>query len=90
MYRHLVPRKNRRRIRWNPSRDLALKVSYPRCALPSLSRHVHIFIQIQITDTRIVVALDTSDTAEDLEFPERCRVVKLANSTTYDRCDSSI
>ena len=41
---------------------------------------------IQVSDTRITIAIDASDTAsEALDLPERCRVVKLANSVTYDR-----
>lgn len=40
----------------------------------------------QVTDTRIVVALNPPDSSDvDIDFPERCRVVKLANSVTYDR-----
>ncbi|KAJ7764583.1 AAA domain-containing protein [Mycena maculata] len=43
------------------------------------------------TDTRIVIAVDGSDSSsEDLDLPERCRVVKLANSVTYDRMDKTI
>ncbi len=41
---------------------------------------------VQVTDTKIVVAVDPPDTSgEDLDLPDRCRVVKLANSVTYDR-----
>ena len=40
----------------------------------------------QISDTRIVISVDPPDTSgEDLNFPDKCRVVKLANSVTYDR-----
>lgn len=40
----------------------------------------------QVSDIRIVVALDQSDSnGEDLDLPERCRILKLANSVTYDR-----
>ena len=41
----------------------------------------------KVSDTRIVLAVDPSDssTNEDPELPERCRIVKLANSVTYDR-----
>ena len=39
----------------------------------------------QTSDTRIVIAVDLSDSSDDLDIPERCRVVKLANSVTYDR-----
>jgi DNA polymerase alpha-associated DNA helicase A len=40
---------------------------------------------MQVSDTRIIVACD----AEDIDLPDRCRIVKLANSLTYDRQDSS-
>ena len=40
----------------------------------------------QVTDTKIVIAVDPPETSgEDLNLPDRCRVVKLANSVTYDR-----
>ena len=41
-----------------------------------------------MTDTRITIALDPAD--DDADLPERCRVVKLANSVTYDRCASAM
>ncbi|KAJ7481461.1 P-loop containing nucleoside triphosphate hydrolase protein [Mycena latifolia] len=45
----------------------------------------------RVTDTRIVIAIDGSDSSsEDLDLPERCRIVKLANSVTYDRMDKTI
>ncbi|KAF5384145.1 hypothetical protein D9615_003261 [Tricholomella constricta] len=45
----------------------------------------------KVSDTRIVVAVDSSDTSsEDLDLPERCRVVKLANSVTYDRMEKAL
>ncbi|KAJ7201078.1 P-loop containing nucleoside triphosphate hydrolase protein, partial [Mycena pura] len=45
----------------------------------------------QVTDTRIVVAVGGSESgADDLDLPERCRVVKLANSVTYDRMDKTV
>ncbi|KAF7293044.1 AAA domain-containing protein [Mycena indigotica] len=45
----------------------------------------------RVTDTRIVIAVDGSDSAsEDLDLPERVRIVKLANSVTYDRMDKTI
>jgi hypothetical protein len=35
---------------------------------------------------RIIIAVDSSEnSSEDLDLPDRCRVVKLANSVTYDR-----
>lgn len=37
---------------------------------------------IQVSDSRIVIAIDSTD---DLDLPERCRIVKLVNSVTYDR-----
>lgn len=40
----------------------------------------------KVSDTRVVVAVEPSDSSsEDLDLPERCRVLKLANSVTYDR-----
>ncbi|KIY67465.1 P-loop containing nucleoside triphosphate hydrolase protein [Cylindrobasidium torrendii FP15055 ss-10] len=44
----------------------------------------------RVSDTRIVMALDSSDTSDDTDLPERCRVVKIANSVTYDRMDKAI
>ena len=42
--------------------------------------------KIKVSDTRLVIAVDPSDAGPDnLDLPERCRVVKLANSVTYDR-----
>ncbi|KZV75712.1 P-loop containing nucleoside triphosphate hydrolase protein [Peniophora sp. CONT] len=42
------------------------------------------------SDTRIVIAVDLSDSSDDLDVPERCRVVKLANSVTYDRMEKAL
>jgi DNA polymerase alpha-associated DNA helicase A len=40
----------------------------------------------KVTEFRIVIAIDpTRSELADFEFPERCRVLKLANSITYDR-----
>ncbi|CAK5263685.1 unnamed protein product [Mycena citricolor] len=39
----------------------------------------------RVTDTRIVIAVDGGADEHELEIPERCRVVKLANNVTYDR-----
>ncbi|EGO26696.1 hypothetical protein SERLADRAFT_447834 [Serpula lacrymans var. lacrymans S7.9] len=45
----------------------------------------------QVSDTRIVIAVDSSENSSDmLELPERCRVLKLANSVTYDRMDKTL
>ncbi|KAJ3482418.1 hypothetical protein NLI96_g6993 [Meripilus lineatus] len=44
----------------------------------------------KVTDVRIVIAIDTSDSNEELDLPERCRVVKLANSVTYDRMEKTL
>ncbi|PPQ95376.1 hypothetical protein CVT26_008221 [Gymnopilus dilepis] len=45
----------------------------------------------KVSDTRIVIAIDSSESSsEDLDLPERCRVVKLANSVTYDRMDKAM
>lgn len=46
----------------------------------------HVLIHHQVTDTRIVIAVDAPESGDaELDLPERCRVVKLANSVTYDR-----
>lgn len=41
----------------------------------------------QVSDSRIVIAVDASESNSDdsLDLPERCRVLKLANSVTFDR-----
>ncbi|KIL66018.1 hypothetical protein M378DRAFT_186133 [Amanita muscaria Koide BX008] len=45
----------------------------------------------KVSDTRIVIAMDQADSnTDELDLPERCRVVKLANSVTYDRMDDAI
>ncbi|KAJ3568025.1 hypothetical protein NP233_g5986 [Leucocoprinus birnbaumii] len=45
----------------------------------------------KVSDTRIVIAIDSGEgSSDDLNLPERCRVVKLANSVTYDRMDKAI
>lgn len=44
----------------------------------------------KVTDTRIVIALDQSDASEPSELPDRCTVVKIANSTTYDRMERTL
>ncbi|KAJ3818720.1 P-loop containing nucleoside triphosphate hydrolase protein [Lentinula raphanica] len=41
----------------------------------------------KVSDTRIVLAVDSE---HDLNLPERSRLVKLANSVTYDRMDHAI
>jgi hypothetical protein len=41
---------------------------------------------LKVSDTRIVLAVDPSAPgADDIDLPERCCLVKLANSVTYDR-----
>jgi hypothetical protein len=52
---------------------------HPRWELP--------FTACKVTDARIILAVDAPDsgTDEDLDLPERSRIVKLANSVTYDR-----
>jgi DNA polymerase alpha-associated DNA helicase A len=42
----------------------------------------------KLSDSRIIVAVDNGDEVPDL--PERCRVVKIANTVTYDRMDKAI
>ncbi|KAH9830595.1 P-loop containing nucleoside triphosphate hydrolase protein [Rhodofomes roseus] len=45
----------------------------------------------KVSDTRIVIAVNVSESGGDeLDIPERCRVLKLANSVTYDRMDKAI
>lgn len=45
----------------------------------------------KVTDSKIIIAVDGSDSnSDDLDLPERCRVLKLANSVTYDRMDKAI
>ncbi|KAF9256839.1 P-loop containing nucleoside triphosphate hydrolase protein [Marasmius fiardii PR-910] len=41
----------------------------------------------KINATRVVVALNSD---RDMEVPERCRLVKVANTITYDRMDKAI
>ncbi|QRV84843.1 DNA polymerase alpha subunit A [Ceratobasidium sp. AG-Ba] len=42
----------------------------------------------KVSDIQIVVSTETE--LQDVELPERCRVVKLANSVTFDRMDRAI
>ncbi|KZT61335.1 P-loop containing nucleoside triphosphate hydrolase protein [Calocera cornea HHB12733] len=47
----------------------------------------------RVSDTKIVIAVDGdrgSQDGEDLDLPDRCRVLKLANTVTYDRMDKAI
>ncbi|KAG9307960.1 p-loop containing nucleoside triphosphate hydrolase protein [Chiua virens] len=45
----------------------------------------------KVTDIRVVIAVDPPESGDvDLDLPERCRVLKLANSVTYDRMDKTI
>ncbi|KAI0374894.1 P-loop containing nucleoside triphosphate hydrolase protein [Pilatotrama ljubarskyi] len=45
----------------------------------------------KVSDAKIVIAVDPPETSgEDLNIPERSRVVKLANSVTYDRMDKAL
>ncbi|KAH7882939.1 AAA domain-containing protein [Phlebopus sp. FC_14] len=45
----------------------------------------------KVSDTRLVIAVDPPDSNDaDLDLPERCRVVKLANSVTFDRMDEAL
>ncbi|KAF8506254.1 AAA domain-containing protein [Gautieria morchelliformis] len=39
----------------------------------------------QVSDVRIVLAVDSSSGNEELDVPERCTIVKLANTVTHDR-----
>ncbi|KAI1795876.1 P-loop containing nucleoside triphosphate hydrolase protein [Ganoderma leucocontextum] len=48
-------------------------------------------VVFKVSDTRIVIAVDPPETGgEDLDLPDRCRVVKLANSVTFDRMDKAL
>lgn len=54
--------------------------------LHNTSYDIQLTFLLKVSDTRIVIAVDGSDSSsDDLDLPERCRVVKLANSVTYDR-----
>lgn len=45
----------------------------------------------KVSDSRIVIAVDPSHSdLSDFELPERCRVLKLANSITYDRMEGAL
>ncbi|KAI0647054.1 P-loop containing nucleoside triphosphate hydrolase protein [Trametes meyenii] len=45
----------------------------------------------KVSDARIIIAIDPPETnGDDLNLPERSRVVKLANSATYDRMDKAL
>ncbi|OAX43735.1 P-loop containing nucleoside triphosphate hydrolase protein [Rhizopogon vinicolor AM-OR11-026] len=45
----------------------------------------------KVSDTRIVIAVDPPESnSDDPDLPERCRVLKLANSVTYDRMDKAL
>ena len=53
----------------------------------SLRKQMIILTMSQVSDVRIVIAVNSSESGnEDLDLPDRCRLVKLANSVTYDRC----
>lgn len=59
---------------------------YKVCIIQYFPFSYCILILLQVTDTRIVIAVDAPESGDaDLDFPERCRIVKLANSVTYDR-----
>ncbi|CAA7266201.1 unnamed protein product [Cyclocybe aegerita] len=64
----------------------------PKMSVPAESKGAQTEgVVYKVSDTRIVVAVDASESnSEDLDLPERCRVVKLANSVTYDRMDKAI
>lgn len=46
----------------------------------------------KVSNSRIIIAVDASrpGTNEDLDIPEHCIVVKLANTVTYDRMDQAV
>ncbi|KAG8879722.1 hypothetical protein FRB99_004849, partial [Tulasnella sp. 403] len=46
-----------------------------------------------VTDSRVILAVDQNRDgagSDEIEIPERCRLVKLANSVTYDRMDKAM
>ncbi|KAF8579998.1 P-loop containing nucleoside triphosphate hydrolase protein [Ramaria rubella] len=44
----------------------------------------------KVSDTRIVIAVDPSSSDEELDIPERCSLIKLANTVTHDRMRRAI
>ncbi|KAI0926477.1 hypothetical protein AcV7_005407 [Taiwanofungus camphoratus] len=45
----------------------------------------------KVSDVRLVIAIESPESGgEDPDLPERCRVLKLANSVTYDRMEKAL
>lgn len=45
----------------------------------------------KVSDSRIIIAIDPSRSdLDDFKLPDRCRVLKLANSITYDRMERAL
>ncbi|KAL6306936.1 AAA domain-containing protein [Sparassis latifolia] len=44
----------------------------------------------KVSDTRVVIAIDAESGGDDLDLPERSRLLKLANSATYDRMENAL
>ncbi|KAG2347084.1 P-loop containing nucleoside triphosphate hydrolase protein [Suillus weaverae] len=84
------------RIEENVSSNAAAKKSArSKKAAPTgaESSHTAEGVVYKVSDTRIVIAVDPSESdsrSDDLDLPERCRVLKLANSVTYDRMDKAL
>ncbi|KAG1861195.1 AAA domain-containing protein [Suillus subalutaceus] len=82
------------RIEENVSSNAAAKKSAKSKKVASAgaeSSHTAEGVVYKVSDTRIVIAVDPSDSrSDDLDLPERCRVLKLANSVTYDRMDKAL
>ncbi|THG99271.1 hypothetical protein EW026_g3058 [Hermanssonia centrifuga] len=60
---------------------------------PSETKGTRLFegVVYKVSDARIVIAVDSSESGnEELDLPDRCRVVKLANSVTYDRMEKTL
>ncbi|KJA25231.1 hypothetical protein HYPSUDRAFT_64818 [Hypholoma sublateritium FD-334 SS-4] len=77
------------RIEAHVSSTIAIKK--PKSASTTTKGSLVEGVVYKVSDTRIVVAVDSSESStEDLDLPERCRVLKLANSATYDRMDKAI
>ncbi|KAG1819294.1 AAA domain-containing protein [Suillus subaureus] len=82
------------RIEENVSSNAAVKKSAKSKKAASAgaeSSHAAEGVVYKVSDTRIVIAVDPSySRSDDLDLPERCRVLKLANSVTYDRMDKAL
>lgn len=50
---------------------------------------ITLLLSRQVTETTITLAVSPRD-GEDLELPERCRLIKMANSGTFDRMEKAV